>query len=90
MVSQTSHNSNCTDPHRFVMSRRKISIQGSEVIPLPLFNVLDGKNTSDYVARVEPSSQGGRKMAEFLLDTMDRGSAHFSSLPVEAQHMVGR
>ena len=41
---------------------------------MPLFNVLDGKTTDDYVARVEPSSQGGRKMAEFILDMIDQKS----------------
>lgn len=50
----------------------RIHIPGSQVIPVPLFNVLDGKQTMDYVARVEPSPTGGRKMAEFILDAMDR------------------
>lgn len=44
---------------------------GSEVIPVPLFNALDGKHTIDYVARVEPSAIGGKKLAEFLLDVID-------------------
>ena len=38
--------------------------------------MLDGKTTSDYLQRVEPSPQGGRKMADALLDamiTIDRG-----------------
>ena len=48
-----------------------IRINGSEVIPVPLFNVLDGKRSEDYVARVEPSAIGGRKMAEFLLDLIE-------------------
>jgi hypothetical protein len=30
----------------------------------PLFEVLDGKRAEDYVARVEPSSEGGKKMAQ--------------------------
>ena len=47
-----------------------IKIKGSEVIPLPLFQVLDGKTTSDYCQRVEPSPQGGRKMANFILDLL--------------------
>mmetsp|Transcript_31136 Transcript_31136/g.47234 ORF Transcript_31136/g.47234 Transcript_31136/m.47234 type:complete len:83 (+) Transcript_31136:1497-1745(+) len=47
---------------------RRIRIPGSEVIPVPLFNVLDGKKSEDYVARVEPSAIGGKKMAEFLWD----------------------
>ena len=41
------------------------------MIPVPLFHVLDGKNTEDYVARVEPSALGGKKMAEYLLDVID-------------------
>jgi hypothetical protein len=32
----------------------KIQIPGAEVIPLPLFNILDGKITEDYCQRVEP------------------------------------
>jgi hypothetical protein len=51
-----------------------IRIKGSEVIPVPLFNALDGKNSNDYIARVEPSAAGGRKMAEFLLDIIDSPS----------------
>ena len=46
----------------------RIRIEGSEVIPVPLFNVLDGKQSQHYVARVEPSALGGERMAEFLLD----------------------
>ena len=42
---------------------------------MPLFNVLDGKNSNDYIARVEPSATGGRKMAEFLLDIIHRSSS---------------
>lgn len=44
----------------------KIHIPGTEVIPVPLYRVLDGKRSDDYVARVEPSAVGGRRMAEFL------------------------
>ena len=44
-----------------------IEISGCEVIPVPLFQVLDGKNTNDYVARVEPSPSGGKMMAEYFL-----------------------
>ena len=50
----------------------RIHIDGSQVIPVPLFRVLDGKVSSDYVHRVEPSPTGGRKMAEFILDMMDQ------------------
>ena len=47
-----------------------IKISGSEVIPIPLYIPLDGTRTEDYVARVEPSAIGGRKMAEYLLDAV--------------------
>lgn len=82
---------------------RRITIPGTEVIPVPLFEVLDGKHSNDYVARVEPSSQGGRKMAGFLLDIMDGrrhgswgGSGYYgsfagaSSQGLEAQYMAER
>lgn len=43
-------------------------IPGSTVRLMPLYTVLDGKNTADYCQRVEPSVQGGEKMADALLD----------------------
>jgi len=52
----------------------RIRIDGSQVIPVPLFEPLDGKNRRDYVARVEPSAKGGKKMAEFLLDLVDNNN----------------
>lgn len=58
----------------FQNATSNIQIPGSRVIPVPLFRVLDGKVTSDYIARVEPSPTGGRKMAEFLLDVIDQSS----------------
>ena len=36
--------------------------------------MLDGKRSEDYIARVEPSAMGGRKMAEFLLDMIETPS----------------
>jgi len=36
-----------------------------------MFKVLDGKTSGDYVARVEPSSEGGRKLAEYILQAID-------------------
>merc|ERR1712151_1038960 len=41
---------------------KRITIHGTEVIPFPLFGVLDGKTTADYCQRVEPSARGGHKM----------------------------
>ncbi|KAL7568757.1 hypothetical protein ACA910_021749 [Epithemia clementina (nom. ined.)] len=49
-----------------------IQIKGTHVVPVPLYRVLDGKQSSDYIARVEPSPSGGKKMAEFILDMIDR------------------
>lgn len=34
----------------------------------PMFDILDGKDTNDYVQRVEPSTIGGQKIARGLLD----------------------
>lgn len=44
----------------------KIEVEGTEVVPCALYEALDGKSEADYVARVEPSVQGGKKMAELL------------------------
>lgn len=51
----------------FELGTSKISLPGVEVVPFPLFQALDGKDPNDYLERVEPSVQGGRKMAEALL-----------------------
>lgn len=47
-----------------------IEIEGVEVIPAGIFHWLDGKTSEDYVQRVEPSSQGGEKMAKGYLDLL--------------------
>lgn len=51
--------------HKFATS--KINIEGSEVIPFPMFEVLNGKISEDYVQRVEPSNIGGEKLAFSLV-----------------------
>ena len=48
----------------FTHATSKIEIPGSKVIAFPMYEVLNGKTTGDYVDRVEPSSQGGMKLAE--------------------------
>jgi len=53
----------------------RIQIPGTEVIPVPLYRALDGKTSSDYVARVEPSAVGGKKMAELILDAISNSYA---------------
>ncbi|KAK1735127.1 hypothetical protein QTG54_014193 [Skeletonema marinoi] len=63
----------------FEQATSRISIGGgSEVIPIPLFIPLDGTRSEDYVARVEPSAIGGRKMAEYLLDVIHQDGGAMS------------
>lgn len=50
----------------YSQATQKIIVPGTQVIPLPLFDVLDGKTAEDYVERVEPSVEGGRKMSEAI------------------------
>lgn len=64
----------------FLNATSNIQIPGTQVIPVPLFRALDGKQTQDYVQRVEPSSQGGRKMAEYLLHVIDNTNNSQSSI----------
>lgn len=54
----------------FEYATQKVHIPGTRVIALPLSKVLDGKTTSDYSARVEPSVTGGHKMADLILDAL--------------------
>ena len=51
----------------FEKATKQIAIAGAIIVPAALFLVLDGKVAADYVSRVEPSAQGGKKMAEFSL-----------------------
>jgi hypothetical protein len=62
----------------------KIEITGCDIVPIPLFHVLDGRTSTDYIARVEPSSDGGRKMAEYILESiemMEKGRLYQPSSP---------
>eukprot|EP00933_Yihiella_yeosuensis_P017745 TRINITY_DN14771_c0_g3_i1.p1 TRINITY_DN14771_c0_g3~~TRINITY_DN14771_c0_g3_i1.p1 ORF type:complete len:354 (-),score=46.61 TRINITY_DN14771_c0_g3_i1:553-1587(-) len=54
----------------FKFATSRICIPGTEVVAFPLFEVLDGKTSSDYVARVEPSAKGGAKMGAALMDAI--------------------
>ncbi len=47
-----------------------VRVPGTDVIPVALSDALDGKLTSDYEARVEPSVTGGEKLARLLLDRL--------------------
>lgn len=54
----------------FRLATTRISIPGSQVVAVPMFECLDGKDTTDYVQRVEPSAKGGEKLGKFLIDTI--------------------
>ena len=42
------------------------------VFPVPLFEVLDGQDSADYVERFEPSYSGGAKIAAALVEELKR------------------
>ena len=48
----------------------RIVIEGSVVVPIALFDVLDAGNVEHYVQRVEPSSVGGQLMAQKLVQVL--------------------
>ena len=52
----------------FELGTKRIRIPGTQVVPVPLFEILDSKDSADYLQRVEPSPHGGRKMAAYFLD----------------------
>jgi hypothetical protein len=54
-----------SDPDQYC---RKLQVPGTKVIPVPLFQVLDGKRSEDYCERVEPSPSGGKLIAQFFLE----------------------
>jgi len=53
----------------------QIQIPGVQVEHLPLYEVLDGTDTTDYVQRVEPSITGGQKMAKAIAEKVFAGTA---------------
>lgn len=64
----------------YELATTRIKIDGTDVIPLPLFEALDGSNPKDYVQRVEPSSSGGKKMARAILDGLAK---HGLEIPLD-------
>jgi hypothetical protein len=56
----------------FTHAISKIKLEGTKTDYIPLFEALDGKDTFDYVARVEPSYEGGAKMAKLVLECCAR------------------
>jgi len=55
----------------YEIATKEIRIAGTEVLPCPLYEVLDGKEKKDYTDRVEPSADGGRKMAERFVEILE-------------------
>lgn len=55
----------------FEKCTRKIKIPGSEVVPVHLGHVLDSRDEKDYVSRIEPSAQGGLKMATRFVEIIN-------------------
>ena len=51
----------------YELATKQIQIPGVHVVPCALFEAMDGKSKDDYAARVEPSAEGGRKIATHLL-----------------------
>jgi hypothetical protein len=56
----------------FEVATKEIRVQGTQVIPCALHEVLDGKRKEEYTARVEPNEEGGRKMAVRLCELVER------------------
>lgn len=54
-----------------------IELNGIRVIPFPMFAIMDGKDTTDYVERVEPSASGGLKLAKALYNDIMIYSGRF-------------
>lgn len=52
----------------FEYATSKIKINGTEIIPVPMYEMMNGKHSNDYVDRVEPSSIGGAKLASGFVD----------------------
>jgi lysophospholipase L1-like esterase len=55
----------------YELATKKVEIEGVKVVPCALFEALDPKNKDDYTARVEPSAEGGRKMALKLKEIVE-------------------
>ena len=52
----------------FRLATSQVRVPGVDVVvPVPLFEALDGTDSSMYVSRVEPSAKGGRRMAELVV-----------------------
>ena len=55
----------------YELATKHIRIPGVKVVPCALFEAMDGKNEEDYTERVEPSVEGGRKIASQLMEIIE-------------------
>jgi hypothetical protein len=44
---------------------------GTKFVPVPFFEVMDGSDTSMYIDRVEPSTKGGKLLAEQIVNIIE-------------------
>ena len=54
----------------YEIATKKVQVPGVNIVPCALFETMDGKSPADYVERVEPSVEGGRKMATQLTELL--------------------
>lgn len=59
----------------FALGTSAVRVDGGKcvTVPVPLYEALDGRTPGDYVARVEPSEQGGEKLARMIVAAVDKG-----------------
>ena len=65
----------------YEIATKKIRVDGTEIVPCALYEVLDEKNGEEYTARVEPNEEGGRKMAVRFVELLE-GRIDGASNPV--------
>ena len=58
--------------HLYRVATQNIKVEGTEIVPCALHEVLDGKTAKDYTARVEPNEEGGKKMAVKFVELVDQ------------------
>ncbi|KAE9364946.1 hypothetical protein N431DRAFT_430549 [Stipitochalara longipes BDJ] len=56
----------------YELATKKVQIPGVKVVPCALHEAMNGKHSEDYTARVEPSAEGGRKMALKLKQIVEK------------------
>lgn len=73
------------------IQQRGVSVPGSEVVLVPLYEQpfgMDGTDSRDYEQRVEPSVQGGEKMATKVLSALFKEDASIASIAQVASSKI--